>query len=127
WDRLPVLAGVDRDELVRPPAAEAEAMVAALGALEDGVSRLAGAYRVALPRLAAAYLDLRASARAVSEGPARRTLDRVEGDLWADWREGEHRLQRLVGSAATAGVAAGAVAGLEAILAGDATDILPGR
>ena len=57
WDRLPVLADVDRPALVAAPSPGIGAVAEALAALAGDVPRLAGAYRVALPRLVAAYQE----------------------------------------------------------------------
>ena len=118
WDRLPVLAGVDRDALVAAPGAPAAAAMEALQALEGTVARLAGAYRVALPRLFSAYTAHRAAAGPVSDGATLRTLGIVGPDLASDWGEGEVALQGLLRDEAAVGDAAGAVRGLEALLAG---------
>lgn len=96
WDRLPVLAGVDRDALVTAPDPAAAAWTDALGALRGTVERLAGAYRVAVPRLAAAYEQGRALLSQVADGSSLRTVDLVVRDLEADWREGEIALQVLL-------------------------------
>lgn len=116
WDRLPVLAEVDRESLVVAPGDAEEALGAALEGLGDTTSRLAGAYRVALPRLAGAYARLRGSAGPVAEGPLLRLLDLLEPDLASDWREGELLCQRLLASAADVEAAARAVGRLEGLL-----------
>jgi hypothetical protein len=113
--RLPVLAGVDPDEVTRPsaPAAARFAALTGAGPTADGLSpswptdedppdrpgalpRLAGLYRVVLPRLVTGYqrhLDL---AQAVTDGPVMRTLRLVLNDEIEDWRSGERLVQRLV-------------------------------
>jgi hypothetical protein len=116
WDRLPVLAGVDRGALVVAPSTGVGAAVAALAGLDGTVARLAGAYRVALPRLVAAYHAHRLEASPVSDGAAIRTLDLLLLDVAADWREGEVLLQsRLTGAVEVDGAAA-AVAALEGLI-----------
>ena len=60
----------------RPPAA-----AAALAGLDSTVARLAGAYRVALPRLFAAYHRHRLQADPTSDGSAIRTLDLLVPDV----------------------------------------------
>lgn len=125
WDRLPVLAGVDRDALVAAPGASVEAALGALQALDGTVARLAGAYRVALPRLFAAYTSHRAAASPVSDGATLRTLGIVGPDLASDWGEGEVALQGLLLDEAAVGDAAGAVRGLEALLAGSGGLLAP--
>jgi hypothetical protein len=116
WDRLPVLADVDRDALVEVPSAEVAAAGDSLAALEPTVDRLAGAYRVALPRLAAAYLGHRLQANFASDGAAIRTLDLLLPDVTADWREGEALLQHRLLNAPAVDAAAAAVAQLERML-----------
>jgi hypothetical protein len=116
WDRLPVLADVDRNDLTLPPTPTAEPAAAALAALDSTVARLAGAYRVALPRLFAAYQRHRLRADPTSDGSAIRTLDLLVPDVAADWREGEVLLQRLLTDDAAVQAAAGAVADLERLL-----------
>jgi hypothetical protein len=118
WERLPVLAQVDRDELVRAPPTPAVAMVEALGRLTAPVGRVAGAYRVAFPRLAARYRRHLERTSPVSDSPTIRTLEKVLTDVEADWREGEAALECLVTTPNGAYDAGYTVARLEAILAG---------
>jgi hypothetical protein len=114
-DRLPVLAGFDPDEVTRPSPPTAALFAALTGSLPsvDGSSpswptaedpsdrpgalpRLAGLYRVVLPRLVTGYqrhLDLAVS---VTDGPVIRTLRLVINDEIEDWRSGERLVQRLV-------------------------------
>jgi hypothetical protein len=73
WDRLPVLADVDRDRLIQPPTPAVAAGAAALAGLEGATARLAGVYRVALPRLFAGYQRHRQRADPASDGSAIRT------------------------------------------------------
>jgi len=113
WDRLPVLADVDRDALVMAPSPEVAAAADDLAALEGTEVRLAGAYRVALPRLAAAYRAHRLQANPASDGAAIRTLDLLLPDVSADWSEGEILLQRLLTDAAAVDAAAATVGRLE--------------
>lgn len=131
-DRLPVLAGVDQSELVQGPTAEAKDAVAKMRTLgydlddeagsdaaELDVLLVAAAYRVLLPRRAAAYQAHQASASSVSEPSVVRTLAHVIADVGSDWAEGEARVQAMVTDRHLAGVAAGCVAGLDSVLAGD--------
>jgi hypothetical protein len=111
-----VLAGVDRDALVTAPDPAAAAWTNALGALEGTVERLAGAYRVAVPRLVAAYEQGRASLTQTADSSSLRTLDLVVRDLEADWREGEFALQLLLVDAAGIGAASAAVNRLETLI-----------
>ncbi|MDA8282486.1 MAG: hypothetical protein M0Z42_04110 [Actinomycetota bacterium] len=99
WDRLPVLAGVDREALVTAPAGWEVLLGLAGGHLQapDGdAALLAVAHRVALPRLVARYRGHRGQATAVADGPVIRTLAQVAHDARSDWEEGESFLQDLV-------------------------------
>ena len=126
WDRLPVLADVDRDGLTAAPPGPLAAALAAATAVahrdgaEDGatgtVARLAVAYRVLLPRQWAAYRRHRADAGPVADAATLRTLTIVTADLESDWHEGEAVLQDLIdATAGGAAAAAAAVAPLEAL------------
>jgi hypothetical protein len=116
WDRLPVLADVERDAYVVAPYEGVAAAAAVLAGLEGTVARLAGAYRVALPRLAGAYQGHRLAASGMSDGAAIRTLDLLLPDVAGDWREGEVLLQARLADAAAVDVAAATVARLEGLL-----------
>ncbi len=116
WDRLPVLADVDRDDLVEAPSPGVGAAMEALAGVQATVARLAGAYRVALPRLVRAYHEHRVEASPVSDGAAIRTLELLLADVSADWREGEVLLQRRLTGATEVEVAAAAVGGLEGLI-----------
>lgn len=118
WDRLPVLADVDRDALVMAPTPQVAAAADELATVEGTVARLAGAYRVALPRLAGAYHQHRLRASPASDEAAIRTLDLLLPDVGADWRHGEVLLQGLLVDAVLVQAAAATVARLEAALVG---------
>lgn len=118
WDRLPVLAQVDRQALVNAPAGPAGALAGALTRLRTPVGRLAGTYRVAQPRLAAAYRGWLAAANPLSDGPAVRTVRQVLADLEADRAEGEDLLQVAIATPSDAYAAGFTVARLEAVIAG---------
>jgi len=124
WDRLPVVASIDRPSLVRAPSAGYEAAVEVLG--QDGlalVERLAGAYRVLFAHLAVGYRGLRAAATPWSDGPVMRTLGHVVPDLIEDWLEGEAALQSMLTVATDSGAGAelayGVAARLESLLVDD--------
>lgn len=117
WDRLPVLADVDRDALVVAPSAAVSKAMDGIGACSTPVSRLAAAYRFALPRMFSAYQHHRAAAGPVSDASAMRTLGLVGPDLASDWGEGEATLQGLIRSEASAEEAAATVGRLEGLLA----------
>jgi hypothetical protein len=116
WDRLPVLAQLDRDEQVIPDD-DWVARIAAAGADQDAdladVGHLAVAYRVLLPRLASRYARHARLATPPADGAVIRTLAQAEADVRADWAEGEFLLEELISSAAHAAAAASAVAETE--------------
>ncbi|HEY3810453.1 MAG TPA: hypothetical protein VGL49_03380 [Acidimicrobiales bacterium] len=116
WDRLPVLAGAERDAYVVAPSEGVAAAATDLGGLGGTVARLAGAYRVALPRLAGAYQGHRSAANPASDGAAIRTLDLLLPDVTGDWREGEVLLQGMLVDGAAVEAAAATVARLEGLL-----------
>ena len=119
WDRLPVLAAIERQALIRPPTPAMGAVVDRLEVdpPEGTVAILATAYRVLLPRLVAGYAREAALLSTVSEGPARRTLAQVEADAATDWRAGEALLQDLLVGAGPVGEAAATVSAMEVTLA----------
>lgn len=116
WERLPVLADVDRDALVRAPSQETDKCIQAVAESTGTVARLAAAYRFALPRMFAAYHRSRGAASPLSDGSTLRALGLVGPDLASDWAEGEVALQALIRSDADAELAARTVARLEALL-----------
>lgn len=118
WDRLPVLADVDRATLSVAPDGRMADALDRLTQVENEAGRLAGTYRVALPRLWVAYDRHRQEADAVADGSTLRTLGVVAPDLAADWREGEAVLQGLLSSESAISEAALTVSALEALLAG---------
>lgn len=118
WDRLPVLADVDRSSLCAAPSPVAESVVGHLVGLDGTAARLAAAYRVVLPRTWACYEGHRRRADPVADGSSLRTLGIVAADLVADWHEGEAVLQALLTDGAAVGAAAGAVHAIEEMLVG---------
>jgi hypothetical protein len=124
-DRLPVLAGVSREDLVAAPhglEGLADAAARAVGGLEPErsdvatVARLAGAYRVVLPRLVSAYRVHLAAASPVADGPTRRSLGMGLADAVEDWAEGETLLQRFLVDPVAVRAAAETVTSLESVL-----------
>jgi hypothetical protein len=113
WDRLPVLADVDRHRLVVAPSPQVTALADELAILQGTVPRLAGTYRVALPRLAGAYQVHRLRANPASDEAAIRTLDLLLPDVVADWRDGEVLLQQLLTGEEDVSAAAATVKRLE--------------
>jgi hypothetical protein len=118
WDRLPVLAGVDREALVVAPSPAAAAAADTLGSADGVVDRLAGAYRVALPRLLGRYERHRTLVTPAADGAVIRTLDLLVPDVATDWRQGEVLLQDRIGSPGDVERAAATVARLERLLLG---------
>lgn len=115
-DRLPVRAGADPDRLTRP-SPPAAALLAALDGVEvpevgpgsswppadrvpaprpGALPRLAGLYRVVLPRLVTTYSRHLRVAAPVADGPLRRALRLVLRDEVEDWLAGERLVQRLM-------------------------------
>jgi hypothetical protein len=122
WDRMPVLADLDRAALSVPPSTPARVALERLATVEGDANRLAAAYRFALPRLWATYdryqVRLVAGDGAVSDGSSLRTVGLVAPDLAADWREGETALQQVLRSRPEIREAAGTVTALEELLTG---------
>lgn len=116
WDRLPVLADIDPDALVRPPSPGWAAALDDLSSLTSTVARLAGTYRGALPRLASAYRDHRRTASPIADGAVIRTLDHVASDLARDWAEGEAVTESLLRTHADVDEAAASTARVESRL-----------
>jgi hypothetical protein len=116
WDRLPVAADVDRPGLVVPPSTQVAEVAGAVAALQGIIPRLAGAYRLALPRLVAAYAEHRLKTSPASDEAAIRTLDIVLPDAVADWRDGEVLLQQRLADETQVQLAADTVARLERLL-----------
>jgi hypothetical protein len=92
------------------------AFMETLATLENTVSRLAGTYRVALPRLLGAYQEHRLRTNPASDEAAIRTLDMLLLDVMADWRDGEVLLQQVLADETTVDVAADTVGRLEKVL-----------
>lgn len=123
FDRLPVLDGVDREALTRPPdaavdevmgtLAAADGAAAGTGARDGLLAAVAGLHRVVLPRLVASYERHLAAAAPVADAPTMRTLRLVLDDERAELATGEHLLGALAahgGAADAAGTFAHALA-----------------
>lgn len=117
-DRLPVLADVEHGRLISPPSYAAREVIEKLERLEGAPSRLAGAYRVLLPRMCARYERHRRVAGEVADSSTLRTIGILGPDLAQDWHEGETRLHDLVADDGSIQAAAAAVVSLETSLAG---------
>jgi hypothetical protein len=117
-DRLPVVADLDPESLIRPPSPRLEATYRALADLDGAVARLAGAYRLALPRLAGSYGGYQHRANPVSDSSGLRTVDMVRRDVHRDWRDGELLLQAVLADDPSITQAALTVAALERLAVG---------
>jgi hypothetical protein len=117
-DRLPVLADVDRDALIVAPSPWLEVCFRALADLDGTVTRLAGAYRFALPRLAGCYRSYGEGANPVSDSSGLRTAEMVSLDLERDWRDGELLLQAVLTDDSAVTEAAQTLAALERLTLG---------
>jgi hypothetical protein len=112
-ERLPVMAGADPDRLTVPsPAAAAlfaalhgEPVPAAVGVTDPAedtlarpgaLPRLAGLYRVVLPRLVVTYERHLALTGEVSDAPVRRALRLALADGREEWQAGERLVEELV-------------------------------
>ena len=100
WNkRLPELREMNTERLTEPPN---DAMVAFVDAVRDPeapeltIEKLAGVYRVLIPRKIAAYtFHLNATSR-ITDAPTMRSLKFILQDEFDDWREGEMLLQSLI-------------------------------
>jgi len=128
-DRLPVLAGVAPDTLIRSPGA-AGTVLEALADAPSSLERLAGLYRVVVPRLLTTYGRHLRRAVPVTDAPVVRALHLVRTDELAAWQAGEALVQSLVDGPG-ASQAAAIVGRLEGSLAGVAPGLglvpWPGR
>ncbi len=118
-ERLPVLAGVDREALVAAPPGWAELLGAAGShppALE-GAGVVAVAARVLLPRLAERYRTHQAEATPVADRPALRTLAQCLADLRCDREDLDGALHAALAAADGPELAADAVLRADRLLA----------
>ena len=116
-DRLPVLDWFDQDAATGPLGDAAGPVLDALAALPvEPVARLAGLYRVVVPRLLVGYDRHLGLAAPGTDGPVIRALQLVRRDHVESWRSGEALLQGLVAGPETASTAAAAQRDLEAVL-----------
>jgi hypothetical protein len=119
-DRLPVLHGVDPDTLTQPPDPAGAVLTTLAGSAPlpgtpvtagwawdtdddrlppdppGALPRLAGLYRVVLPRLVVSYEYHLRAASAVTDAPLIRALRLILADEIEDWHAGERLVQRLV-------------------------------
>jgi hypothetical protein len=94
--RLPVLDGTDPEALTRPAGPAVGPLFDALVDSSGTVERLAGLYRVVLPRLLVTYDRHLLRAAPVADAPTVRALRLVRRDEIESWQEGEALLQRLL-------------------------------
>ena len=119
WEeRLPVLAGVDRQGLVEAPDEGWRRCCAQLAELDDTVARLVGLYRVVLPRLAVRYRAHLAASSPSTDAPTRRTLRMALADLSADRDEGDDVVFSVLEVRPAIETAAAVVAQLESVFSG---------
>lgn len=116
-DRLPALDDVDVPSLIAAPPGPLGEALDRLAAFSTPVSRMAGTYRAALPRLWTGYERHRAEADALADGATLRALAIVAADVRRDWQEGEAALQSLIEGRDDALEAAEAVRAVEELLA----------
>jgi hypothetical protein len=95
-DRLPELRELHREAFVVAPNRSGSAVVEALAASSGTVERLAGLYRVVLPRLVTSYERHLAAASPATDGPIVRALQLVLNDEIEDWHAGERLVERLM-------------------------------
>lgn len=113
WDRLPILAPVDRDELVIAPSGWSQ-VLAGHRDVATTEALLALAYRVFLPRLSSRYGRHADQAAPVPDAPVIRTLGHVVADVRADWAQGERLTEDLLLDQAAIANASATVAAAEA-------------
>lgn len=115
--RLPVLDDVDPDELTRPAGRALEPVLAVLSTTKGLVPRLAGLYRVVVPRLLVTYDRHLAQAVPATDGPTIRALRLLLRDELEGWQSGERLLQSVLSSPEQVAAAAQAQERLEGALA----------
>jgi hypothetical protein len=120
WNkRLPELREMNTDRLTEPPNPEMVVFVDALRepeAPELTIEKLAGVYRVLIPRKIAAYTYHLNGASRVTDTPTMRSLNFALQDEFEDWREGEMLLQSLIDTPDEAERAARRTAELEVLM-----------
>lgn len=96
FDRLPELASVDAESLVRPPGPATEELVETVGAASATLERLVGAYRVLVPMLVAEYRSTVPMLSPVAEGSLARWLGIVVRDDLEEWCRGDALVRDLL-------------------------------
>lgn len=108
-ERLPQATGVDGAAMVASPHRAIDDALHLLGAPTDTLRRLAGLYRVFVPRLVAAHTFHRHVTNSVTDGPTVDVLDAVVAGSMGQWRDGEMMIETVLqrdGGAALAEAAA---------------------
>jgi hypothetical protein len=114
-DRLPVLDGADHDALTRPAGPILRPLLDEVARLQGTVARLAGLYRVVVPRLIVTYDRHLRRATAAADAPAVRALRLVRRDEVEAWQAGEALVEQFLARPEDAAAAAGVQARLEAV------------
>src|SRR6266567_1439718 len=97
--RLPELREMNPDRLTQPAN---DAVVAFMDAVtepegpDQTIEKLAGVYRVLIPRKIAAYTFHLNATSTITDAPTMRSLKFILQDEFDDWREGEMLLQSLI-------------------------------
>jgi hypothetical protein len=112
--RLPVLDGTDPEALTRPAGPVMAGLFDELARARGTVDRLAGLYRVVVPRLLVTYGRHLRRAAPAADAPAVRALRLVRRDEVESWEAGEALLEHLVVGDGEAAAAAAVQARLEA-------------
>ncbi len=110
---VPEVAGVDAEALVTPASEGMAGAVAALAEAPSTLERLAGLYRVVLPRVVTATAGRLAAASPVADAALARSLRFVLADDLDEWRDGEGLLQSLIGGPGDVDLASAHAARLE--------------
>jgi hypothetical protein len=113
---LPHVAGLDAEALVAPPNDRVAEAVAGLAEPRSTLERLAGTYRVVLPRVVAATARRLAGTSDVADAALARSLRFVLGDDLDEWRDGEALLQALITEPGDVDVAAAQAAQVEKLV-----------
>lgn len=111
--RLPRLREFAADKFTCSPNDAAGRLLDAMQSKVTAIERMAGAYRVLMPRLVGAYEAHLALTVPITDSPTIRSLSLALTDVLQEWRSGELLLQRLLRSPEAIAEAADTVAELE--------------
>src|SRR5438309_70353 len=117
--RLPELREMNPDRLTQPAN---DAIVAFMDAVAEPeapdltIEKLAGVYRVLIPRKIAAYTYHLNATSTITDAPTIRSLKFILSDEYDDWRDGEMMLQSLIRTPEEADRAAARVRELERLV-----------